>query len=175
MPKKVKGATDKMTPAGKKLFAEIAKLVELEVESGFTSGKQGYDQSNSSVNVEDYDNGTTIAEVAAYNEFGTKNSDGSQRIPERPFMRQSVEKNEDMIGKVGEELFKQFAQGKLTADEAIRKMGALQVGLIQKEIRDGGFAENDAATIKRKDSSKPLIDTAHMMQSIHYVVKPRKG
>ena len=32
-----------------------------------------------------YDNGTPVAAVAAYNEFGTK------RIPERPFFRQAIQ------------------------------------------------------------------------------------
>ena len=161
--------TDKMTSQGKKLFAELQKLAELEVKIGFTTDKKGYDQNHSSVSADDLEDGTTIAHVAAWNEFGT------EHIPERPFMRQSVDKHGDTLLKAAEQFMGQLAQGKLSADDVMRKVGALQVGFIQHEIDTGNFAELADATKKRKDSTKPLIDTGHMRQSVHYVVKPRKG
>ena len=39
-----------------------------------------------------YPDGTPVTNVAAYNEFGTENKDGSERIPERPFFRQAIPK-----------------------------------------------------------------------------------
>ena len=33
-----------------------------------------------------------VTNVAAYNEFGTENKDGSERIPERPYFRQAIPK-----------------------------------------------------------------------------------
>lgn len=158
-----------MTPEGKKFFAQLQKLAELEVQVGFTAEKAGYGQNHSSVNASDYEGGTTIAEVAAWNEFGTYN------IPERPFMRQSVDKNGDVIQAMCSEQIKALVSGKADADKVMRNIGALQVGLIQHEIKAGGFVKNADSTVKQKGSSTPLYDTGHMRQSVHYVVKPRKG
>jgi len=170
-----RAVTDKLTPAGKRFFEELQKLAKLEVQAGFTAGKSGKGKNHESVSAKDYDDGPTIAEVAAWNEFGTKNKDGSQRIPARPFMSQSVENNKDVIATMCEEQLKAIAEGKTDADKAIRAVGALQVGLIQHEIREGGFADNAKSTGERKGSSVPLIDEGRMRQSIHYVVKQRKG
>ena len=172
MPKKVK---DKLTPKGKKLFEELNKLAGLQVQVGFTVDKKGYNESHAAVDASDYPNGPSVAEIAAWNEFGTKNSDGSERIPARPFMRQSVEKYESQIQKMTEMQLKAVAEGSATAEQAMRAIGALQVGLIQNEIRDGGFTANAESTKKQKGSATPLIDESHMRQSVHYVVKPREG
>ena len=163
-----KGSRDTYTPEGKKFFAEIQKLVELEVQAGFTIDKSGYGESDNSVNAEDYPEGPTVAEVAAWNEFGTVH------IPPRPFMRQSVDKYESQIKTMCAEQLKAIAEGSANADEALRAIGALQVGLIQHEIGAGGFVENADSTIKQKDSSQPLIDEGRMRQSVLYVVK-KKG
>ena len=170
-----KGVKDKLTPKGKKLFEELNKLAGLQVQVGFTVDKKGYDENHSSVDAADYPDGPSVAEIAAWNEFGTKNADGSQRIPPRPFMRQSVEKYESQIQKMVALQLEAMAKGEATADQAMRNIGALQVGLIQHEIRDGGFTPNAESTIKQKGSAQPLIDEGHMRQSVHYVVKPREG
>ena len=172
MPKAVR---DNLTPKGKKFFAEIDKLLKLQVQVGFTADKQGYDQNHASVDASDYpDGGPSVAEVAMWNEFGTKNSDGSQAIPERPFIRQSVDKYQPQIKAMCKEQLKAIAKGE-SADKALRAIGALQVGLIQNEIRSGGFTPNAPSTKERKGSSQPLINEGRMRQSVHYVVKPRKG
>ena len=168
-----KGAKDTLTADGKKFFEEIQKLVGLEVQAGFTVGKSGYDQSHNPAGAEDYPEGPTVAEIAAWNEFGTKNADGSQRIPPRPFMRQSVDKYESQIKAMCGEQLKAVSEGTATADEAMRAIGALQVGLIQHEIRAGGFTPNADSTIRQKGSSQPLIDEGRMRQSVHYVVKTK--
>ena len=163
-----------MTPQGKKLFAELQKLAELEVKVGFTADKAGQGKNHESVDAADYEDGTTIAHVAAWNEFGT------EHIPERPFMRQTVEKHGDDVFKAAKTLMGQVVKGEITADKAIRSVGAIQVGLIQHEIKAGGFAENAPSTKKQKGGSEeakttPLIDDGRLRQSVHYVVKPRKG
>ena len=64
------GFTD-LTPEGKRYFQELKKLVEMEVVVGYQEGQA-------------YDDGTSLAEVAAYNEFGSSDT------PARPFMKQSL-------------------------------------------------------------------------------------
>ena len=58
-----------LTPAGKRYFAELKKLAESEIQVGFQS-----DQT--------YEDGTSLAEIAAINELGSSDT------PARPFMRQ---------------------------------------------------------------------------------------
>ena len=167
--------TDRMTPEGKKLFKELNKLAKLEVQAGFTAGKKGYGENHSPVDAADYPGGPSVAEVAAWNEFGTRNADGSQRIPARPFMRQSVDKYGPHIQKMLALQLEAVAKGEAGADKALRAIGALQVGLIQHEICDGGFTENAGSTKALKGSSTPLIDEGRMRQSVHYAVKSREG
>ena len=174
-----------MTPDGKKFFGELQKLAGLRVHVGFTADGSGQGARHEPVSADDYGGGPTIAEVAAWNEFGTYN------IPERPFIRQSVDNNKAAIKAICAAQIKAIAEGKADADKAIRAVGALQVGLMQREMTHGNFVENAPITIKGgwmanqksgkpfyvkgKESSTPLVDSGRMRQSIHYVVKPREG
>ena len=60
------------------------------------------------------------------------------------------------------------------AADVLKETGAFQVSLIQEKIKNGSYEENKEATIKRKGSDKPLIDTGRMRQSVHYVIE-KKG
>ena len=55
------GFTD-LTPEGKRYFAELKKLAEMEVVVGFQSDGA------------DYEGGASVAEVAAYNELGSSDT-----------------------------------------------------------------------------------------------------
>ena len=164
-----KKSTNNLTKEGKRLFAELSKLGKLEVKAGFTAGG-GHGAGNEPVSADGYDNGITVAQVAAWNEFGTKH------IPPRPFMRQSVDNHMPTIKKMFDTMAEKVFSGEVDADKALRAIGAMQVGLIQHEIREGDFVENAPSTKKQKGGSAsaqttPLIGTGHMRQSVHYVVK----
>ena len=73
------GGWDRLTPEGQKFFKEIDELVAKKVFVGFQAGHAAEED------------GTDIAAVAAWNELGTEN------IPSRPFLRMSVDENEDKI------------------------------------------------------------------------------
>ena len=72
----------------------------------------------------------------------------------------------------------QIAQNALSsaasAQETASIIGAAAVGIIQKEIVDGQWTPNAPSTIKKKGSDRPLIDTGHMRQSCHFVVKKKE-
>ena len=164
-----RGVTDRWTPEGARFFGELRKLAALEVRVGFTAGGAGRGANGEPVSAEECGSGATVAEIAAFNEFGT------EHIPARPFMRQSAENNKDAISAMCRIQMEALARGETDADGALRALGALQVGLVQHEMTEGGFAENAESTKKRKDSSMPLIDTGRMRQSVHYVVGAREG
>lgn len=143
---------DRLTPEGKKFYAEIEKLKDNEVFIGFQSGHATHE------------GGVDMAEIAAFNELGTSTS------PSRPFLRQTVEKNEDKISAMCERAAKQLAAGG-SAEQGLKQLGAFGVSLVQETIVSGNFTPNAPATVKAKGSDKPLIDTGQMRQSVHYVIK----
>lgn len=148
------GFTD-LTPEGKRYFAELKKLADSEIQVGFQGD-------------ETYEDGTALAEVAAYNELGTSDT------PARPFMRQSFENHEAELQAACDRANALLSSGG-RAEQALDQLGVFCRGLVQEEIVEGGFAPNAPSTIKKKGSEQPLIDTGYMRQSVNYVVKKRGG
>lgn len=133
--------------------AYIEELCSHEVEVGYHSDGASYDD------------GASVLDVAAWNEYGTENA------PARPFMRQTLEDYEDQIISRGQSQFKKGLNGDKNAQTTFNAMGTYVKGCIQKEIRDGEFEPNAPSTIAKKGSDKPLIDTGRMRQSVTYVIK----
>ncbi len=112
-----------------------------------------------------YPDGTSQAEVAFWNEFGTEN------IPERSFIRSTAdEKRGNYTRTMKGEALKIMA-GKSTVKVSLEKVGLLAQGHVRKKIKNLKSPPNAPATIKAKGSSNPLIDTGLMLQSINYEVK----
>lgn len=148
------GGWDRMTPEGERFFAQIEELKRNQVFVGFQAGQ-----------VVD-DRGVDMAQIAMFNELGTSTA------PSRPFLRKSVDENEDKINATcGKELEK--LKSGATAETILKQVGALGVRLVQEKIEDGSFEPNAPSTIRKKHSDKPLIDSSHMRQSVKYVIKKR--
>ena len=145
---------DRLTPEGERFYRQINELKSKKVFVGFQSG--GAEE----------DNGTDVVDVAAYNELGTS------RIPSRPFIRDSVDKHRDKISSVCKSQVRRLVTG-ATTEDCLKKIGVFGVSLIQEEITKGSFVPNAESTIRKKGSSKPLIDTGIMQQSVIYVIKDR--
>ena len=121
-----------------------------------------------------YQDGTPVAAVAAWNEFGTKN------IPERPFFRNALAESERGVSNI---LAKGIDTKKMVVDEQL----AGRVGeYVQGKIRDSIIALNDPpnspATIARKrkklhgkkgtgGGETPLIDTGAMLDAVSWEVE----
>jgi len=90
------------------------------------------------------------------------------RIPSRPFMKKTFDKNKTLIYKqIYKEYFK-ITEIKQTAKKALSRLGEWYSGLIKITILKGGFAPNSSFTMKTKGSTKPLIDTAELLNSIRH-------
>ena len=150
---------DRLTPEGQKFFKEIEKLCKMQVRVGYQGGKNFHEGEGKKVD---------ILDVAMFNELGTS------RVPSRPFMRDSVDDNAESITKFCQSQIKGIANGSKDAESVLKAIGAMQVGLVQKTIREGDFTPNAPSTIARKGSDKPLIDTGLMRQSVHYVITDKK-
>lgn len=100
----------------------------------------------------------TVAQVASYNEFGTNKN------PSRPFIRGTYERRrQDIIDQTAKFLYRD-------PENVLSHVGLYVVSLIQEEIRKGIAPENSKYTVERKGSSKPLIDTGQLINSITYKV-----
>lgn len=108
-----------------------------------------------------------LAVIAAIHEFGLDN------MPRRSFLRSAYDENLPMIDKMIQRVANGAVFG-LGTNAALNQLGNVVQGMVQRKIVDGPFVPNSPATIKRKKSSKPLIDTGHLRQSIRYVIE-RKG
>lgn len=109
-----------------------------------------------------YPNGMTVVDVAIANEFGT------DKIPERPFMRISARKMRPQLVKLAHRTFERVLAGTLSVDNAMDVIGAFGVKEIRATITRGVPPPNSPITIIRKGSSTPLVDTGQLRQSITY-------
>lgn len=131
---------------------------------------------------------------AMANEFGT------DRIPERPFMRQTFDKVIDEIQKMKSEAIRQIIFDDVKPGRALSKIGVFYRQQVRAAIRNREFEPNADSTLERKlgkisDKKKqerirkhiakvgkaaatrgpiPLIDTGKMVQSIQVEVRNAK-
>ena len=186
------GTTDKLTEAGKKYLLQMAALktkpyVKIGVlQQTFSQAKQT-DKSQSGLRF--YDNPVTLGEVAIANEYGVGVAGGAtdfgdeifggQRqgagskhfIPERSFIRSTVDAHaKGDWARESEALKKAVVQDGLTVDVALKRMGLLIKAAIQAKIRSNVPPPNAPSTIARKGSSKTLINTGQLLNSIDYEV-----
>lgn len=124
--------------------------------SGSSAVKVGVQGSSGSSN---HGGEKTVTEVAAQHELGLG-------VPERSWLRGWIDENQAVIQKTLQGAAKASLQGKVTLDAALDASGLKFVGLIQKRIAEGITPPNTAATIRRKGSSTPLIDTGQFRSSI---------
>jgi hypothetical protein len=123
------------------------------------------------------DGDATVAEYAAWNEMGVMGPPVSEHgepggwfIPPRPFIRGFVDAKREQIGKTIERLYGQVNDGKMFAKTALGRLGQFGESGIKSYIRTGDFRPNAERTKKRKKSSKPLIDTGTLRNSIRFQV-----
>jgi hypothetical protein len=112
----------------------------------------------------------SLAELGAILEFGTA------RIPPRPFLSNGLKLGKDKLREVSKAMLTQIVQGKRSIVDGLNVLGAVAAGIVQKNIAQAGaFAPNAQSTIDMKGSSKPLIDTGQLRQSISWAVQSGEG
>lgn len=111
--------------------------------------------------------GVTNAALGALHELGS--ADG--RIPARPFLHPTVERNRrEYLA-----LFKRLAAAMVRADVDVKTgldaIGAKAAADVKKTITDGLSPPNAPSTVAAKGSSKPLVDTGQLVGSITWAVE----
>ena len=113
-----------------------------------------------------YEDGTSVAYVATIQEFGAP----EVRIPPRPFMRPTVAAHKREWSKLIAKGIPQVVIGKMTAFDVLDLVGIKAAADIQTTIASIYSPPNSPATIKRKGSAKPLVDTGLMVASVQNAV-----
>lgn len=117
-----------------------------------------------------YANGMPVAYVAATQEFGSS----SHNIPPRSFMRTTIIEKYAELSKLITDAIMNIVSGKQSQEEALLSAGLMAAGFASVKITEIFEPELSAETIaarrrKKKTgniSTKPLIDTSKMFQSL---------
>ena len=108
-------------------------------------------------------NGTDLVDVAFYNEFGTRH------IPSRPFVRIASDEHGDEWQTLAEKGLTAITEGRMSRKQVLDLVGLRAKADVQKVFGDKTKLQPNApATVARKGSSAPLIDTGRLRQSINY-------
>jgi hypothetical protein len=122
-----------------------------------------------------YPDGTSVAQVAAWNEYGNP----GQNRPPRPFFRNMISANAPGWGVLAK---KCLAASNLDGKKALDMMGEVMAGQLQQSIRDftnpalakstilARAAGAKHGEIENASIGKPLIATAHMIGSVSHDV-----
>ena len=107
-----------------------------------------------------------LATVGAVHEFGAP----AANIAERSWLRSAYDKNKAELQRVKAREYDRILQGKQSTKVAIGRVGEWMTGKVKEGIEKGPFKPLKASTLARKHpKTKPLIDTAQMIQSITHV------
>lgn len=104
----------------------------------------------------------TVAALGAIHEFGSPENN----IPARPFMAQTYTNNLSLLKSRSRKVVKAVQSGNLGAEIGLKTLGEWYTGAIKETITNGEFVPLKPATAAAKGSSRPLIDTAQMRNSI---------
>lgn len=121
----------------------------------------------------------TVAQIAAWQEFGTPGSDDRQydktrrHIPSRPFMRTGFAKYQREIQVEVRAALQRVLIGSSDVDAAQADIGERMVEAVRQSILDARAWAKPLAesTIERKGHSEPLIESGTLYNATSYVVK----
>ena len=115
-----------------------------------------------------YGDGTSVVEVALWNEYGTST------IPERSFIRSAIDQNTKLIEAWRLEMIENILTKDWSVKQALEAIGFRVQTLIQNKIKSNVPPPNAPSTLaqKRRDGtgSNTLINTGLLLRSIGYKV-----
>jgi hypothetical protein len=142
-------------------WGELRK--ELATAAGGVYGKAGIigAKGEAEHKGEGEDAALTNAELALIHEFGLG-------VPERSFLRAAFDKNHPKYLEHLQKLVRAVYGGKMTIERALGLVSQEAASDMRNLIRTGAGVPppNSPATIARKGSSRPLVDTGQLINSI---------
>ena len=160
-----------------KVSKELAKARKMHVDVGVIADKltkQVYQRElrgKGEKGERKFSKAISVLEVAAIHEFG----EGS--IPQRSFLRMPFKLKKDKLDRGIKNQFSLLLNGKLTAEKALGRIGALATNLSKTAFVTAGYGQWDELkkeTIKRKGSSQILIEGGTLRRSITWQLKKGK-
>lgn len=91
-------------------------------------------------------------------------------IPERSFIRSTVDENEEKYYRKSESVMGKIIDGQLDKFQALSLLGQLVEGDIKSQIINLDSPPNAASTIRKKGSANPLVDKDFLGGAIRYAV-----
>jgi len=139
----------------KKFVRENSEEKKITLQVGFFKGSK-------------YTNGTQVAQVAVWNNFGTRSKKTRKvRIPERPFFSQATEIYKADRKRIIKEVF----VPQRTLRKSVALVGKKVVKLIQARITKLKTPEKSEETLRlRPGKTNPLIDTGLMRKSVLFKI-----
>lgn len=147
---------------------EILKKTNVEVLVGYPSGRPHIEAKHEPQPDGTYKGGSAVGMETA--DLAKKLYYGDGEIPARPFLTDAIRENAEQIRSVVEEQAKRVVDG---LNPNWRQVGTEAVRVVQEFVR-GDYYENNipnsASTVQRKGSSKPLIDSADLINSTTFKI-----
>lgn len=107
-----------------------------------------------------------------------ENGSPARRIPARPFLAVSIEKNKDVLSKIlGADVGKNLLSRGGGAEKAFLRAGLKAQSIVKDYIiKSENFAPLSKKTLKERaergfTGTKPLIETAQLLNSINFVIR----
>lgn len=116
--------------------------------------------------------GESIAEYAAHNEFGS--ADGAHP-PSRPFMAITFDESRSVLDKDFDRETSRMVTGRTTADKALTTIGQKHAGRVQNTITGRDILPRlaDSTVQAKKGSTKTLVDSGAMANAVQIELRNR--
>lgn len=153
--------TQKKPNAFKNLLEKVTGMVEKGVVAGFPRGR---------LNTPHYESeekgkpGPSIIDVAIWNNYGLG-------VPRRDFMTPSSKRWKKFFSESLAQVQKEMLADKIDPDKFLKAMGQKGADIISQEIIALDTPPNSPATIAKKKSSNPLVDTGDMARSTTWQIR----
>lgn len=116
---------------------------------------------------QNHSEGITVFQIGMIHEFGVP----EKNIPRRSFIRVPIENNIKEITKLIENNHKLVSENAMSAKVALDRIGIKAQNTIKESFRNNDWKPLKRATVKRKGSSRPLIDKGQLIGSISFIVE----
>jgi len=110
-----------------------------------------------------YNTGESVAEIAASHEYGLG-------VPTRPFMSIAVHEYRNQWVRVATSEARRYVRGDVAASHVVRRIGIAMVAGVKAAINSNIQPPNSPERIEEKRSSRTLIDTGVMLNSVRAAV-----
>ncbi len=170
-----------------RLKAELKELDGAFVKVGFPDGVKPGEPTREGGNDKPYSDIGEVARVAIWNEFGAtikvtekmrkylhvigihlKAGTKAIHIPSRPFFRTAIDTNRPGLHSLMDKTAAAFLGNKIGPQKTLEIIGLWMQDKIKRMITAGDWIPNADSTKKLKESSRPLIDTSQMINSVTF-------